>query len=395
MPQAFRSLALLAVATLVGGCQTLFGVGSDVYSPSYLERPLWTTAQLDSPEGVLEYLVAYPDEFSLVAYWTDAPERGLHHNPDVPRPLASTIKLLVLAEYARQVEAGQLDPEERVPLDSIGVYHVPLTDGGAHRQALAWLGTGRVRDGAVALDDVARVMIRHSSNAATDYLITRLGRAAVLQSPSRTGADASDAPLPFSGVFGGANARGVAVAPDEAFARAARYRSDPGYRRWNRVAQVLNPIRLSYVEQRRNSHSLPAGTAADYAGLVARAYQGALVSDSVSAHVAGVLNWPMGYGWSQERFEAYGLKGGSVAGVLTRVAYARPRADARGPAGGTAPGSGIALALLVQNLPRHVFETWYYGQAFADFTTRMLTDPDFFERVRTAIAVAAPPEGPR
>ena len=395
MVRMVRPLTWLVVVALLGGCQTLFGIGSDVYSLSYLERPGWTPSQLDSADGVLEYLTAHPDEFSLVAYWTDAPERGLYHHPEVPRPLASTMKVLVLVEYARQVEAGRLDPAERVPLDSIGAYYVPLTDGGAHRQALAWLRAGRVREGTVALDDVARVMIRHSSNAATDYLIGRLGRDAVLRSPVRAGAASSDAPLPLSGLFGGANARGTPVTPDAAFARADRYRSDPGYRRWNRVAQVLNPIRLSYVEQRRNSHALPAGTAEDYAGLLARAYQGALVSDSVSAHVADVLDWPMEFGWSRDRFEAYGLKGGSVAGVLTRVAYARPRAEARGPAGGTAPEAGVVVALFVQGLPRHVFETWFYGQAFADFTTQMLTDPGFFERVRTSVAVAAPPVGPR
>ena len=371
----------------------MFGVGSDVYSLSYLERGQWTDGRIDSAEGVLDYLTAYPGEFSLVAYWTDAPERGVYHNPDAPRPLASTMKVLVLAEYARQIEAGALDPAERVPLDSVGVYHVPLTDGGAHRQALA--GLGRAAGGTVALDDVAWMMIRYSSNAATDYLIARLGRDAVLRSPERAGVLNSDAPLPISGLFGGANARGVPVTPDQAFARAGRFRSSPGYRRGQRLSQAFTPVRLSYVEQRRNSHALPAGTAQDYADLMARAFQGTLVSDSVSAHVRDVLGWPMRFGWSQDRFETYGLKSGSVAGVLTRAMYARPRTDARGPAGGREPGSGVVVALFVEGLPRHVWETWYAGMPFADFTTRMMTDPAFFERVRSEIAAVAPPRSPK
>ena len=370
----------------------MFGVGSDVYSLSYLERTSWTPERIGSAEGVLDYLTTYPDEFSLVAYWTDAPERGVYHNAGTPRPLASTMKVLVLVEYARQVEAGLLDPAERVPLDSVGVYYVPLTDGGAHCQALA---VHRTEDGTVALDEVARMMVRFSSNAATDYLIARLGRDAALRSPERAGAAGSDAPLPLSGLFGGANARGLPVPPDEAFERAARFRSSPGYRRGQRAWQVLSPLRLSYFEQRRNSHALPAGTAADYAGLMGRAYGGTLVSDSVSAHVRDVLGWPMLYGWSQDRFETYGLKGGSAAGVLTRAMYAQPRTDARGPAGGREIGSGVVVALFVQGLPRHVFETWYSGTPFADFTTRMMLDPAFFERVRTEIAAVAPPQAPR
>ncbi|MGB3543470.1 serine hydrolase [Rubrivirga sp.] len=383
---------VLAVCFGFSGCQTLFGVGSDVYSPSYLERPSWTPGRIDSAEGVLEYLTSYPEEFSLVAYWTDAPERGVYHNADTPRPLASTMKVLVLAEYARQVEAGLLDPAERVPLDSVGVYYVPLTDGGAHRQALA---VHRTEGGTVALDEVARMMIRFSSNTATDYLIARLGRDAVLRSPVQAGAPDSDPPLPISGLFGGANARGVPVSPDEAFRRAARFRSSPGYRRGQRFWQVLTPIRLSYFEQRRNSHALPAGTAEDYADLMARAYTGTFVSDSVSAYVRDVLRWPMLFGWSQDRFEAYGLKSGSVAGVLTRAMYARPQTNARGPAGGREPGSGIVVALFVQGLPRHVWETWYSGMPFADFTTRMMLDPEFFEHVRAQIALVSPPQVPR
>ena len=390
--RAVLLLPLLVAFMGLVGCQTLFGVGSDAYSLSYLERPSWTPERIDSAEGVLDYLTSYPDEFSLVAYWTDAPERGVYHNADTPRPLASTMKVLVLVEYARQVEAGNLDPAERVPLDSIDVYYVPLTDGGAHRQALA---VHRTEDGTVALDEVARMMIRFSSNAATDYLIARLGRDAVLRSPERAGASSSDAPLPLSGLFGGTNARGAPVLPDEAFERAARLRSSPGYRRGQRFWQVLAPIRLSYFEQRRNSDVLPAGTAADYAGLMARAYEGTLVSDSVSAYVRSVLEWPMLYGWSQDRFESYGIKGGSVAGVLTRTMYARPKADARGPAGGREPGSGVVVALFVQGLPRHVFEAWHWGTPFADFTTRIMLDPEFFERVRTEIATAAPPQSPR
>lgn len=84
-----RRLVLLAIAGL-SGCQTVFGVGSDIVSLSYVERPSWTPERIDSADGVLDYLTAYPGEFSLVAYWTDAPERGIYHHPDTPRPLAST-----------------------------------------------------------------------------------------------------------------------------------------------------------------------------------------------------------------------------------------------------------------------------------------------------------------
>jgi predicted small secreted protein len=389
-------LTLLLLASVgLGGCHTLFGVGSDVVSPSLLERPFWGE-RVETVEGFLDYLTAYPDEFSLVAYWTDAPERGIYHQPQTPRPLASTMKILVLTEYARQAEAGLLDPDERVPLDSLTTYHFPLTDAGAHRSAVRRLRReGRVEDGAVALDDVALAMIRHSSNAATDYLIARLGRGAVERAPERMAVPGADVPLPISGLFLGWDARGTPVPPEEAFAYAARLRSDAAFRRRHKALLPLMPIRLSYAEQRRNGRALPAGTAEGYADLMARIYAGTLLSDSVSARVRRVLAWPMEQAWTREHYEAFGTKGGGVAGVLTRALFARPRSDTRGGAGGHDPEAGVVLALFVENLPRGAWEQVIYGGTFSAFTNRMLTDPTFFERVRSRIAAVAPPQEPR
>ena len=390
MPRLLSPFAAVALCALAG-CHTLFGVGSDVYSPSYLERPAWGGSRVDTPEGVLDYLTAYPDEVSLVAYWTDAPERGVYHGADVPRPLASTVKVVVLAEYARQVAAGALDPAERVPLDSLAVYDAPLTASG-HRPALRWLrAAGRVRGGAVALEDVARVMVRHSSNPATDYLIARLGRSAVLEAPRRLGLGGADAPLPVSGLFGQWDAAGTPVQADEAFEWAARVRAGGGLRR---LAPTANVLRLSYVEQRRNARTLPAGTALGYADALARARAGTLVSDSVSAHVLEVLNWPMRDGWATA-FDAFGFKGGSVPGVMTMAAVGRPSGDARGPAGGRDLEAGVVVAVFVEGLPMGVWGEWEATGALFGFTTRLMTDPAFFERARTAFATAAPPSRPR
>ncbi len=76
-------------------------------------------AQDDPAEAILNVLAERPHDVSLVVYSLDDPEGGLYHNADVKRPLASTIKILILAEYARRVEASELDPEELVPLDSV------------------------------------------------------------------------------------------------------------------------------------------------------------------------------------------------------------------------------------------------------------------------------------
>ena len=103
-----------------------------------------------------------------------APATSSRGGPRSRRPLASTFKLAVLAAYAREVAAGRLDPGERIPAADVALWHLQGTDDGAHERALAAMS---VADGdTLSLDQVVRAMVEFSDNAATDYLLDRLGR---------------------------------------------------------------------------------------------------------------------------------------------------------------------------------------------------------------------------
>ena len=94
---------------------------------------------------------------SLVAYRADDPDGAILLNPDVPRPLASTIKILVLAGYAEAVDEGRWSPHERVPLAAVEAFLLPRTDGGAHDHAVEGIpraGMAGRAPGNVALRDV-------------------------------------------------------------------------------------------------------------------------------------------------------------------------------------------------------------------------------------------------
>ncbi len=98
-------------------------------------------------------------------------------NPEVSRPLASVVKLIVAIEFAEQVSARQLDKTEQVPIGALERYHIPDTDGNAHEEWLSYLKKNQklTNDSLVALWEVARGMIAYSSNANTEYLMDRLG----------------------------------------------------------------------------------------------------------------------------------------------------------------------------------------------------------------------------
>jgi len=91
-------------------------------------------------------------------------------------PLASTVKIMVAMEYAFQAEEEKIDPDEAINLSELEIYYVPNLDGGAHE---AWLEYMQEQDsidnGTVSLREVAKGMIGFSSNANTEYLMSKLG----------------------------------------------------------------------------------------------------------------------------------------------------------------------------------------------------------------------------
>lgn len=129
------------------------------------------------------WLAGHRGDVSVVV--EDGAGLRLSHLPDVPRVLASTIKVVPLLAYTTAV-AGGLDPDEPVRVGDWDAFHPFDGDGplgaGAHHRALTSLGIacdeyGVARDPEqlVPLDAIATAMISVSDNAAPDYLRARLG----------------------------------------------------------------------------------------------------------------------------------------------------------------------------------------------------------------------------
>ncbi|MEU0796710.1 serine hydrolase [Amycolatopsis sp. NPDC005961] len=134
------------------------------------------------------WLADHRENVSVVA--DDGAGQRLSHLPDVPRVVASTIKVVPLLAYASAVADGVLDPAEPVPVGDWDAFHPFDGDGplgaGAHHRALTALGIpcdeyGIAHDPGrlVPLDAIATAMIAESDNAAPDYLRARLGDGAV------------------------------------------------------------------------------------------------------------------------------------------------------------------------------------------------------------------------
>ena len=333
--------------------------------------------RLNSVDALVDFIDANRSRVSLVAYRPGDPDAAILLNPDALRPLGSTIKILVLAGYAEAVDQGRWSPDERVPLAAVEAFLLPRTDGGAHDRAVenyrerGWLDAS----GSISLRDVVWAMMTVSDNAATDYLLHRLGREDAQALPARFAARDSDAPMPISGVFLSWSGTVDEPLADSAWELAGRLRSDPGFRARRRSDPVT--IRLTLREQAGLSGTrFPGGTARDYASLMERVQGGALVSAAGSATMREFLEWPMENERIRSEFTAFGTKGGGLPGVLTEATYAAPRHA--GPSG--------VVALFFDKLPLAVWFMLIDSYLHQDFLRQLLSDPDFFEDVRQRLS---------
>ena len=345
-------------------------------------------AQDTGAEAILNVLAESPHNVSLVVYSLDDPENGLYHNANVMRPLATTVKILVLAEYARRVADGMLDPEELVPLDSVETYYFPGTDRGAHAQVVTALrNAGRLENDELTISEIADAMIRFNDNAAADYLMLRFGREAMDALPERLDLRYADPPVPISGIYlnwdfpynivdDPTNLPGQD--DDRAWMLSRRMRSGESFSDDMSAWMGGMSTRMSYSELSAAALSFPAGSARAYAGLMARVFRGELISEQASAIMLNILDYEMDDPSIQVQFaQLLATRSGSLAGILTG-AYAvdlKPQyVDGHDP-------PPTVVALFVENLPGDVFDQ-LMSTTLLDFEMSLLNDPEFVEITR-------------
>lgn len=300
----------------------------------------------------------------------------LSHNAAQPMPLASSMKIVVLAAYARAVAAGTLRPDQTVTLSEWESFYV-LLDGGAHAASLKALNIpadayGRAQDPQqkVTLDTLARFMIETSDNAATDALLFRLGEKAVSDTIRALGLKGQGDIGPLAGIFTAWDREGAAylkLSPAEQRARdwqwAQKVRTTPALRHPPTI------LARAYRSDRRLAPQLqnqtpPLGTPADYSALLGRVLSGEGFGAAELAVLRRHLGWPMRVNPKNAQFfNAVYAKGGSLgAGVLTNN-FALEFKN----------GNRFVYSIFFRNLPANA-----YGKVSSqldNFILTTLTDP--------------------
>lgn len=261
-------------------------------------------------------------------------------NADRKSPLASTVKIIVAIEYATQVAAGTISPATLVDTFELNKYYIPNTDGGAQPGWLSLMqNTGKITDGKVPLEEVAKGMINFSSNANTEYLLDLLGLDNVNAQLAKLGLVQHDSLYYFIAALGVIDNK----KPEDFTSmsmREYRKKCDSIHQILKTVDTFRNTIQhLGLDVQKVWSDRLPGSTPKDYVSIMQKINQrnfftGA-VQENIDIVMEGILQNPANRQW----LEHCGMKGGSTVWVLTKALYAT-----------TKDGNRIEMAYFFNNL---------------------------------------------
>lgn len=386
-------------STLCGETLPLLPANTEPTTTALIVDPL-TRANIiaQMPETAVpafQQLLNDPANVGLVAYQLGDEANAVTLNADTPMPLASVVKIIHLVAYAEAVAAGELDPTSYVTLADLERFYLPGYDLGAHQNALddlAEQGLILANPDRIRLEDVPYMMMRYSSNAATDYLHHLLGQDRIEQTAVSLNLTTHTAPCPFIGQFltmanhmRPANSRSDIIAylgnPDQyaqdvtqltdAFREDAIFRADELL--WRSGRRNLPSVQVqAYFSENINAHA----SASDYANLLLTIAQNGLSSPESSFLARRYLEWPMRFPVNQTYFTNLGYKNGSLPGVLTTAYYAYRQGD-------LAP---LVVILFYHNLPNRTYQTWRWQLPHDEFARWLLMDPDALALLRTAVS---------
>ncbi|QLY34703.1 serine hydrolase [Nocardia huaxiensis] len=293
-----------------------------------------------------------PDNISLVV--DDGRGNTAERRADDQQPLASAVKIVPLAAYARAVAAGTLDPRERISVSEWERWVFPGTDGGAHDSART-----RLTGDTVTLDELVSAMIRESDNSVPDYLRARLGDRALVEAAAIGGWQDY---IPSSKL--GDVIRAVDPSVTDTWAAARRYVDDPDYR-----AAMQSKSMPSYDAQAAWADTTPTGSARQLASMHRSIASGSFGPGADIARAQ--LEWTT----PPDGFVAMGFKGGSYPGVLTDTFYLR-RAD----------GTVATAVLLNRRMPGELWASALSsGFTEQDLLIRAMSEPDMLRRLTCAL----------
>jgi len=333
-------------------------------------------AQSNGADSLLRFIQQNKYKSSLYLKKNDSVIVRLNQNKMMP--LASTAKIIIAIEFAKQASHNIFDENERIPLTDLDKYYIPNTDGNAHPD---WIRYERLKENiindSIPLIEVAKGMIVFSSNANAEYLMDLLGINNINSNIRLLGITDHTQLYPWaSALFLYQNPKQVKEEKiikeikrldEEQYARAAflihnQLKNDNTYKQKFRTQDLTIPM------QKEWSDRLPASTAKEYVRICEILNNRKIFDSKTYSVLSTILETVMENPANQTWLLHAGMKGGSTMFVLTKALYASLK-----------NGTKIELAYFFNNLSQkqnECLQLW-----MNDFELKILTNENFRKKV--------------
>jgi len=300
-------------------------------------------------------------------------------NSDTIMPLASTVKTIIAIEFARQATAGTIKLDEEIDTMELDKYYLKGTDGDAHLHWLAQIRKDTLLKGSkVKLLDIAKGMIRFSSNANTEFLMDKLGFENLNALLDTLGLKGHHKFYPFISVLAICQKpEGMDIKPftekldmmpmDEyvkkSFEAHEKFKHDPTFKKKFDGESI-------YIDQQKIwSNRLVGGSAKQYVSVMQKINSRKYFDSTTQIILDDIFEWPMKNKENKKSFEHLGMKGGSTAFVLTEALYARDHEN-----------NQTEIAVFFNNLT--TLESIKLQSSSDEFALKILKDEEFRKKLK-------------
>ena len=304
---------------------------------------------------VTRFIIENPNRTSICLIRND--KIVLAHDEDKLMPLASTVKIIIALEYANQVSKNVISKDELVDLHELGKFYLPNTDAGAHKSWLSDLEQRKlIQENGVTMEEVAKGMIKFSSNANAEYLIGRLGKENIDSFIKNENLNHSPI-FPFvSSLI--VSSTSPALSTEGLISESWKVHEELKKGNGELIRTFTIP---KLAVQKTWSDRLPASTTKEYCFLMNKINTDKLADNKISHHAKEILGWPP---INKDILSSFGIKGGTTAFVLTEALYASD-----------AFGNSTAAALFFNDLKD--WEKIIIGWNLSRFELKVLFDEKF------------------
>ena len=338
-----------------------------------------STAMAQNLDELVDFIKKNPKKASV--YLIEDGQTTIDFNSSQVMPLASAVKTIIAIEFAKQAASKKLSPQSKVAVQDLNKYYIPNTDGQAQP---SWLKSiGKSANDSVTLLQVAKGMIKFSSNANTEYLQDLLGLDNINKNLKSLQLKGHQPLYYFTAAATMVTLRPEGKTNEEWIKALMAMPLDTYYKKCEEAHRLLKTdptylkqfsfSRLPLVVQKVWSDRLVGSTTIAYAHLMQKILSRQFFDAETQAVLESIMEWPMAYAGNKQLFNHLGQKGGSTAFVLTDAFYAAPK-----------KGSKLACAFFFNDLS--TAENTLVNKNFGDFEASILTDADFRKNLAKALA---------